>query len=450
MFSFPLFERLKAELPEFEELTAFQAGGGPRRPAAGRRAVAAAAAFEYVTGNYFSTLGINAVAGRVFSAADDGVASPVIALSYHAWQGAYGGDPSIIGASLIIEGRAFTVAGVTPPGFYGRRCAPIRRTCGFRSARAVDQRFVLAAPATGVGMAAGDRPTASRGDDRWDGRASHRHPAPVDPARLGISRQLDARDHPHAAAAGDHGRSCRLRRRDDAGSLRTGLRILLGVCVLVLLIACANVANLLLARAAARRGQTAIRLAMGASRRQIVTEALVERAARAGRGARRARRLGRRGAAAALAGVCRGDDRSDRHDAVADGAGIRGRTRDRHRHSVRGSAGVVCHPHRSIEALRGTGRTIGDRASFARKALLVVQATLSVVLVAGSTLLGRSLNNLEGQDFGFEIPDRVLVAIGRPPADYAPGTAHALYRDVEARLARLPGFAVPALRSTTR
>ena len=91
----------------------------PRRPAAGR-AVAAAAAFEYVTGNYFSTLGINAVAGRVFSAADDTAsASPVIALSYHAWQGAYGGDPSIIGASLIIEGRAFTVAGVTPPGFYG-------------------------------------------------------------------------------------------------------------------------------------------------------------------------------------------------------------------------------------------------------------------------------------------------------------------------------------------
>ena len=59
--------------------------------------------------------------------------------------------------------------------------------------------------------------------------------------------------------------------------------------------------------------------------------------------------------------------------------------------------------------------------------------------MAGSTLLGRSLNNLEGQDFGFEIPDRVLVAIGRPPADYAPERLTALYRDVEARLARLPG-----------
>jgi predicted permease len=74
-----------------------------------------------------------------------------------------------------------------------------------------------------------------------------------------------------------------------------------------------------------------------------------------------------------------------------------------------------------------------------RTALLVVQATLSVVLVAGSTLLARSLGNLEGQDFGFEIPGRVLVALNRPPATYTPEKLAALNRDLEQRLNRLPG-----------
>ena len=92
-----------------------------------------------------------------------------------------------------------------------------------------------------------------------------------------------------------------------------------------------------------------------------------------------------------------------------------------------------------IDALRGAGRSTGDHSSFTRKALLVVQATLSVVLVAGSTMLARSLGNLESQDFGFEIQGRVLVALNRPPATYTAEKLAALYRDVEERLNRLPG-----------
>jgi hypothetical protein len=92
-----------------------------------------------------------------------------------------------------------------------------------------------------------------------------------------------------------------------------------------------------------------------------------------------------------------------------------------------------------IDALRGAGRSTGDHASVARRALLIVQATLSVVLVASSTMLAHSLGNLEGQDFGFEIRRRVLVALNRPPAAYTPGKLAALYRDVEERLNRLPG-----------
>src|SRR5881396_2287705 len=91
------------------------------------------------------------------------------------------------------------------------------------------------------------------------------------------------------------------------------------------------------------------------------------------------------------------------------------------------------------EALRGSGRSTSDHSSFARKALLIVQATLSVALVAGATMLARSLNKLEHQDFGYKIQGRVLVDFLRPPASYTPPKLAALYRAVEDRFDRLPG-----------
>jgi predicted permease len=121
MFSFPLFERLKAETPEFQELTAFQAGGA--RVSVRREKVEAAARplrSEYVTGNYFNTLGVGAFGGRVLTDDDDRPSStPVTVMSHHTWQSTYGGDPSVVGAAFMIEGHPFTVVGVAPPGFFG-------------------------------------------------------------------------------------------------------------------------------------------------------------------------------------------------------------------------------------------------------------------------------------------------------------------------------------------
>ena len=185
------------------------------------------------------------------------------------------------------------------------------------------------------------------------------------------------------------------------------LQILLGVCGLVLLIACANVANLLLARAVARRGQTAVRLAMGASRRQIVTQALVESILLAVAG-------GIAGLVVAAAPrACSSLSPSPARRSCRS-------TRGPHRwfwpsrSASRCVTGIVFGAAPAwfatrtdpIDALRGAGRSTGDRSSFARKALLIVQATVSVVLVAGSTMLARSLGNLESQDFGFEIHER--------------------------------------------
>jgi predicted permease len=92
-----------------------------------------------------------------------------------------------------------------------------------------------------------------------------------------------------------------------------------------------------------------------------------------------------------------------------------------------------------VEALRGSGRGTTDHAGFTRKALLVVQAALSVVLVAGATMLARSLDKLEHQDFGYRTDDRVVVSLNRPPATYTLPKLEALYRKIEEALNRLPG-----------
>src|SRR4051794_26194103 len=121
MYSFALYERLKANTPEFEQVAAFQAGGwrmSVRRATMDK--IPRALRGEYVTGNYFSTLGIRSFAGRLFSDADDRAsAAPVAVLSYRAWKGTYGGDPSVLGSSFIVQGYPFTIVGITPPGFFG-------------------------------------------------------------------------------------------------------------------------------------------------------------------------------------------------------------------------------------------------------------------------------------------------------------------------------------------
>jgi len=124
IYSYDLYLHLKNAAPEFESLAAVQAGQnrfyvrrGETEPKNLRT--------EYVTGNYFSTLGINAYLGRSFTASDDAPgAAPAVELSYAAWQGDFAGDPSIIGSVVFIQTRPFTVVGVAPPGFFGDRVSP--------------------------------------------------------------------------------------------------------------------------------------------------------------------------------------------------------------------------------------------------------------------------------------------------------------------------------------
>ncbi|HXW08061.1 MAG TPA: ABC transporter permease [Vicinamibacterales bacterium] len=443
MFSFPLYERLKSETPEFEELAAFQAGGA--RLSVRRQGADAAARplrSQYVTGNYFSTLGVGAFGGRVLTPDDDRPSSsPVVVLSHHIWQGAYGGDPSLVGAAVVIEGHPFTVVGIAPPGFFGETLRsdppdvwiPLQQEPLIAGGGTL-LRQPVAAWLRVIGRL---RPGAS-----VDGMA---------PRLTGILRQWIVNDSgypsnwmpdivrvlpeqvinvvPAGAGVGimreEYGRS---------------LQILLGVCGLVLLIACANVANLLLARAAARRTQIAVRLAVGASRGQIVAQALAESLLLAVAGG--VAGLAVSVAAARLLLTLAFRDAQFLPISVtpsllvlAFAFGVALVT------GILFGAAPAWFATRTnpVEALRGSGRSTGDHSSFARQALLVVQATLSVVLVAGATMLARSLDKLESQDFGFQVQGRVVVSINRPPATYTQPKLASLYRALEDRLNRLPG-----------
>jgi predicted permease len=443
LFSFPLFERLKAAAPEFESLTAFQAGAGRmsvRR--AGDSAAARPLRTEYVTGNYFTTLGVGAFGGRVFTEADDTpAAAPVVVLSHHAWETVYGGDPNLVGATLVIEGHPFSVVGVAAPGFFGE---------------------TLRGNPPDIWMPAQQEPVISAGNgllrqpvSAWLRVIGRLRPgASIDgigPRLTAVLRDWMQHDSgypsnwmpnvvqslpkqfidvvPAGAGVGvmkeEYGRS---------------LKMLLAVCGLVLLIACANVANLLLARAVARRGQTAVRLAIGASRRQIVAQALVESVLLSIAGGV-AGLLVAMSAARLLLALAFSTvqflpiDTRPSLPVLAFAFGLALVTG-----IVFGAAPAWLATRTDpVDALRGAGRATSDHSSLTRKALLVLQATVSVVLVAGATMMARSLNNLERQDFGFQIPGRVLVALNRPPATYTQPKLMALYRSLEERLNRLPG-----------
>jgi predicted permease len=443
MYSFPLYERLKTEIPEFEEVTAFQAG---RNRLSVRRQGAESAArplrSEYVTGSYFSTLGVPAFGGRVFTPDDDKPAAPPVAvLSHRVWQTIYAADPSVVGSTFVVEGHPVTVIGVAPPGFFGETLesdppdiwVPLQQE-PMITAEGSLLRQPVSAWLRVIGRL---RPGASING--------------ISPRLTGILRQWLQNDSGYPsnwmpevirmlpkqfinvipAGAGvavmkeEYGRS---------------LQILLSVCGLVLLIACSNVANLLLARGVARRGQTAVRLAIGATPRQIVMQALSESVLLAVVGGLVGLLVAMAAARLLLALAFHSSHFLPISTApslmvlafafaLALLTGI-----------IFGAAPAWLATHTDpAEALRGSGRGTRDRSSFARKALLVVQATLSVVLVAGATMLARSLNKLEHQDFGFQVQRRVEVSINNPPATYTLPQLAALYRQLEEQLNRLPG-----------
>jgi predicted permease len=444
MYSYPLYQLLQSQSPEFEETAAFQAGGARisvRRE--GTESIARPLRAEYVTGTYFSTLGIRSFAGRLLAPRDDTEGSaPVAVLSHRAWQMLYASDPSVIGSSFDIEGHSFTIIGIAPPGFFGEtlRADPPEIWIPLHQEPLIDGAGNLLHQSVSAWLRIIGRLRAGASIAGMSARLTG-------VLRLWIQHdsgypanwmQDEIRDLPKQfinvvpAGAGvaemkeDYGRS---------------LQILLAVCGMVLLIACANVANLLLARAVNRRGQTAVRLAMGATRRQIVTQALAESVLLAIAGgiaglvvavaaARLLLALAFHGATFLPISAAPSLIVLAFTFAVALLTGI-----------IFGAAPAWFATRTDpAEALRGSGRSTAGRSTFARKALLVLQFSVSVALVAGATMLARSLGNLEGQSFGYPIKNHVMISLHNPETSRTPAQLTALYRRIEDSLNQIPGI----------
>ncbi|HEX7960505.1 MAG TPA: ABC transporter permease [Terriglobales bacterium] len=442
MFSYPFYERLKAATPEFEELAAFQAGGSRLSVRREGETSARPLRSEYVTGNYFSTFGVGAFGGRVITPNDDQrAAPPVVVLSHHAWETVYGADTSIVGKTLMVEAHPFTVIGVAPPGCFGETLRsdppdifiPLQQEALIAGERALlDQSIsawlrVIGRLKPGASIA-GMSPRLTTMLREW---AQHDagYPANWLPEIIRLLPKQVINVVPAGAGVAEM--------KEEYGR---SLQILFAVCGLGRLSACANVGNLLLARMVARRTQTAVRLAVGATRRQIIRQALTESILLAIGGGIAGLVVAFAAARLLLALAFR-----DAHFlpistapsllvllfafGVALLTGI-----------IFGAAPAWLATRTDpAEALRGSARSIGDHSTFARKALLIVQATLSVVLVAGATMLGRSLNKLQHQDFGYQIKGRVLVELHYPTTGYTPEKLSALNRELEDHINRLSG-----------
>jgi predicted permease len=442
MVSFPLYQRFQKEMPEFEDTTAFQAGR--TRMSVRRQGVETASRpliSEYVDGHFFSTLGVGAFYGRIITPEDDKPGAPPVAvLSHRAWQLTYGADPSLVGSTLIVEDHPVTVIGIAPAGFFGDTLEsdppdiwlPVQQEPVF----AGDSSLLRQPVSAWLRIMGRLRPGAST--------------AGMSPRLTTVLRQWLLNDSGYPAnwipeikrllpkqvfnvVPGGAGIATM---KESYGQ---SLKILLAVCGLVLLIACANVANLLLARGVTRRAQTAVRLAVGATARQIVTQALLEAVLLAVGGAL----VGLLVATAAARLLLALAFHSAHFVPISAApswpvlgfafllALITG--------VIFGAAPAWLATRTDpAEALHGSGRGNTDRSSIARKVLLVVQATLSVVLVAGATMLGRSLNKLEHQNFGYQVPGRVEVSL-EMPRTYAPAQLNPIYRRLEDELNHIPG-----------
>jgi len=440
IFSFDLYQYLKSSAPEFEQLAAAQAGQWPWSFRRGNESPKSLHG-EFVSGNYFNTLGIGPYAGRVFADSDDTpAAASTTVLSYHAWQSEYSGDPSIVGSTVFIQARPFTVIGIAPPGFFGDRVSdhppefwiPIQTEPYVRGESAIlhhaESHWLFpigrVRPGTNIGALQTKLSVALR---QW---ISSRPAMTADGGSAVIPRQ-----HVILSPAGGGVQSL----QQQAGK---SLKMLMILSSVVLLIACANIANLLLARATTRRSDIAIRMALGSGQRRLIRQIFTESILLSCVGGLAGLGVAYAGCHTILA-LAFPDSKYVPIDAspslpvlgfaflITLLTGI-----------VFGFAPAWLSSHaQPAEALRGVNRTTRDRSSLPQQSLVVFQAALSVVLLAAAILTTRSLANLENQNFGVSTTNRYVLHFDPAGAGYTADRVTALYRQIEDRFSALPGVA---------
>ena len=440
LFPYDLYLELQQSSPEFEQLAALQAGGSSLAVRSGW-SPAKPLRSEFVSGNYFATLGVGAYVGRPLIPSDDKPgAAPVLVLSYPAWQSDFAGDPNVVGSTVFVQTHPFTVVGITLPGFFGDRI--IERPPDFWIP--LSNEPTIEASGTSL-WSQGDEDTA------WLyllGRVRPQTSIPALQSKLSASLRRWMSAHVMYTA---NGGAVQIPRQHvvlvpGGGGIQRlqqqtgkGLRMLMILSSVVLLIACANIANLLLARGTARRAEMAVRMALGAARSRIIRQTLTQSVL-----------LSLVGGAVGLAVAY-----AFSHIilALAFPQARNMPVQATPSLPVLGFAFLVSlltgiifgivpawlsSQTKAEEALRGANRSTGDRSSLPQKTLVVLQMALSVVLLSGAFLMARSLANLEHQDFGIATANRFVIRFDPQGAGYTLERLPALYRQIEDQFSALP------------
>ena len=440
LFSTEQYRRFRDHTPGLSSLAAFQAARtqlGVRR--AGSDHAAEPLSGEFVSGNAFETLGVNAWMGRMLRPSDDVKGQPLVAvMSYRTWQQKYGQDPSVVGASFFVNGQGVTLVGIAPPGFFGERLDTDPPSLWIP--------LNDSPPLVGGAFNVLDSPQLD-----WLNLFGRMEPG-ADQKKMEAQLQVELRQFLQDPVSKVDARNAGLipkqtlhlsyggggvqQMQDGA---KDGLHLLMWISAFVLLIACANLANLMLVRATARRTQTSVRAALGAPRGRLVRQALMECLV-----------LAAMGGVAGLA-VAYGGARMLLHlvagksylpisaapslPVLAFAFGLSLVTG-----ILFGTAPAWMTAHADpIEALRGANRSTKHRGMWTQKILVVMQAAVSLALLCAAGLLIRSLANLQNQHFGFETQNRYILHIDPQMAGYKAEQSDAFFRQLHDALAVIPG-----------
>ena len=372
-----------------------------------------------ITSDFFSTLGVTPQIGRSFSAEEEQTRSPVVVISDSLWKRRFGSDPTLVGKPITLYDTSFTVVGVLPPTFQFYTPADV---------------FV---------------PITFMPDRLKQAREEHGNIVAIARLKSGVSKQQAQSEMDSIAAALEQqypksNNTVRVSLNsiytDMVGDVRPSLLVLLGAVAFVLLIACANVANLLLARAAARQKEIAIRTALGASRLRVVRQLLTESIALSVIGGALGLMLAMWGAELLLAIIPNNvpwvtEIALDRNVfgftlAASVVTGI-----------VFGLAPALQASSPNLnETLKEGGRGSTSGRQRARSVLIVSEVALALVLLIGAGLMLKSFSRLQQIDAGFNRRNLLTMMLSVSPIKYPDGSkARAFFKQLEQRISALPG-----------
>lgn len=451
-FSYPIFEDIRAHAHAFSGVLAFADAGRVNVGVSGEAGVAHG---QLVSGDFFSTLGVPASIGRTITPVDDEHgASSVATISYNYWVRRFGRDPQILGKTVTVNSVTFTLVGVAAPEFFGvQPGASVDIWLPLRTQPLVDPGWIGYANPGEV-----SRFTAR--DDWWvlimgrlkPGESEQQARTALDvivqQESSGIQKPPakpypeEALDPPKVNLTPAGGGLDELR-----SEFSEPLFILMCVVGLVLLIACANVANLLLARAGSRQKEIAVRLALGGGRARLIRQLLVESVLLALGGGAVGVFLAFWASGVLLKLMSSGREPITLH--VAPNLGVLGFTA-----AVSVLTGILFGLAPALRGTRldltpalkeGAARIVGigtqssGRRQRLSKALVVVQIAMSLLLLIGAGLFVRSLTNLENENVGFDRRNILLFTMDPTQAGYSTDRLSTFYEQLRKRIERIPG-----------